>query len=206
MSKGFTGEYWIIDGEPVFADGEFSEEDHTIIAQHFIRNQILSELDIQPSDWPDLETFLDLIRTKLGDCSLTTLAFQLKSTPSVFLIPAALEISDARSAVMQYLGWKWVKRNWVATHNLSEGDRAHIVKGLNRIWDEEDLDETTGMLELRVQTTGRVFIMQYSELLQPDLFLGSGIQPTIYNPEPGFGWGVSLGKAQMHPAYKHDGD
>ena len=204
MSLGFTGEYWIINGEPIFADGEYSEVDHSIIAQHFIRNEILDELGIQCCDWPDLNSFVKLIKQKIGGCSCTLLMSNIKHNSE--LIPAALELSDPRAAVMQELGWKWVKRNWIATHQLSEQDRAHIVRGLNRIWEEEDIAESNGEIELRVQATGRVFLLKYSDLLQPDLFLGMGNTPAIYKPEAGYGWAASLDKAIRNPAYQHSSD
>jgi hypothetical protein len=208
------GEYWLVDGDPRFADGAVGDADHSILALQEIRSVILSEFgwDGDIEALCDTDVFLEELEETFGTKEKEEVARRLAeecTNPELAqqLLPAAFEQKDAREAAIRHLGWKWVKRNWVGTYKLAPADRQQIARGIDQIMDEEGIEPgPEDEIEVRILSTGKSLFLSMEDLSGS---VATGKHPVIgatYHPEPGFGTTLQMDREQLHDCYAKLGD
>jgi hypothetical protein len=208
------GEYWLVDGDPRFADGDVGESDHAILALQEIRYTVLSEFgwdgDVEALRDNDafLEELEELLCTNEEDEVARRLAEEC-SNPELAqrLLPAAFEQEDAREAAIRHLGWKWVKRDWVGTFNLAPADMQQIARGIDQILDEEGIEPAPeDEIEVRTLSTGKSLFLSMEDI---NGSIATGKHPVAgatYQPEPGYGTTMQMDRKQLHACYAEIGD
>lgn len=134
-----SGEWWILDGRALFADGDIGDTNHS----GQVIDYILSIHDLSP------ETF-DL--TKENEQTLKAKGFDVDE------INALLDKVDPREYGLVHLGWKRVHGNNVQTQNLTSSDLEDIANGL---WDayESDLENNENItFNIEVMSSGKFFV------------------------------------------------
>ena len=118
--QAVQGEWWIIDGQANFCDGDIGDWTHegyvvdSIVSNYAYTDQIEIPLD----DW-----FFSLSEKEIADFGITNEEAQV------------LAGGDARLYAIQFLGWKRMAGNNVETWNLTSTDLQNISSG---IWDAYD--------------------------------------------------------------------
>jgi hypothetical protein len=208
------GEYWLVDGDPRFADGDVGESDHAILALQEIRYTVLSEFgwDGDVEALRDNDAFLEELEELLGTNEKDEVARRLAeecSNPELAqrLLPAAFEQEDAREAAIRHLGWKWVKRDWVGTFNLAPADMQQIARGIDQILDEEGIEPgPEDEIEVRALSTGKSLFLSMEDI---NGSIATGKHPVAgatYQPEPGYGTTMQMDRKQLHACYAEIGD
>jgi hypothetical protein len=208
------GEYWIVDGRPWYADGEFGDYDHTAFAFQSIRAHILDVFgwDGEIDYLGDFSMFRQALEDTIGTSCMAEVLGKLQREcldprTSIELLPAAFCLSEPREGVMKYFGWKWMKKHWIATHTLTRDDMQQIGRGVEEILEEEgiepDIDEE---IEIRVASTNKSQFISIVELLRQETFCGTPTFPGFYSPEPGMGVALVMDRKSQHPCYKQVGD
>ena len=208
------GEYWLVDGDPRFADGDVGESDHAILALQEIRYTVLSEFgwDGDVEALRDNDAFLEELEELLGTNEKDEVARRLAeecSNPELAqrLLPAAFEQEDAREAAIRHLGWKWVKRDWVGTFNLAPADMQQIARGIDQILDEEGIEPgPEDEIEVRILSTGKSLFLSMEDI---NGSIATGKHPVAgatYQPEPGYGTTMQMDRKQLHACYAEIGD
>jgi hypothetical protein len=208
------GEYWIVDGEPLFADGSIGDMDHAAYALQHIRSLILSEFgwDDDSEMLCDFVVFLEALESAAGTRSMPEVLARLFSEcaglgTAFWLLPAAFLLEDAREAALRELGWKWVKKDWVGTFRLSQEDKDQIAEGINRILEEEGIEEgTSDELEIRILSTGKSLCLSVGELLGGGTPGGHAGTLAVYCPQPGYGVALDMDRERLHFCYAVIGD
>jgi len=154
--KAQTGEWWIIDGQAVFADSDVGDMGHEAYVINAVQAQYAySEFD--KGEWIDWDGFKKKIAEEVYEETRG-----MKPPPQYFqkypkeidklCLPKLKEMGmtdeeymiaeghgDARAYGMEHLGWKRVKGNNVQTQTLTVNDLKTIANGL---WDvNNDLSE-----------------------------------------------------------------
>lgn len=155
-APSIRGEYWIVDGSVMFADGDVGDMNHEGYAIDHARRRIIEEFggdsDDEFIDDSDIQTavvnFFAEEGTPIDPADWTGAAEQhLKTLPDavkeVAVFHCALGMGDAREVAKRYWGWKWVRHNNVATWTFDNNDRRSIISGLEEIGDQEVVDDGT---------------------------------------------------------------
>ena len=165
------GEWWLIDGEAVYADGDVGDMNHeAYVVDSIIRNYIYDEFDHgEWLDWDGFKLFLakEQFEEQFGDMDfekhkknfpkkveemyLAKLK-ELGMTNEEYLL--AEGFGDAREYGMKHLSWKRVKSNNVQTETLTHDDLQSIANGLWEAYDEECNNET---FNIEVNSTRTVY-------------------------------------------------
>ena len=168
-----TGEWWIVDGQSIYADGDIGEMNHEAYVIDSIQRKYAYD-EFCASDWVDwdafkkqlgIETYDEQYGMKPNDQyqkkyqkELLTLAIkklkEMGMTDEEYLI--AEGHGDARVYGMENLGWKRVKMNNIQTKTLTPDDLKDIANGLYDANNElSDNDETPFNIE--VVSTGALY-------------------------------------------------
>lgn len=151
------GEWWIADGDTVYADGNVVDQGHEAVAIQRLCHKFLGRMNIHEDHPWNLPNYVSEIRTWLReeypkdftekqiehdplDCAHEIMR---QNWEDGFESPDQLDDAwacacgcgnhDARVYVMKYEGWKRVKGNEVETWNLTAQDLKEIVDGLSEI-------------------------------------------------------------------------
>lgn len=176
------GEYWIVDGDVMFADGDVGDMNHEAYAIDHARRQIIDHfggdsdsefiddddlknavieglaadgIQADPDDWygAAVQSFSDDPQT----------AQVMKETLAV-----AIGQGDAREHAMRYWGWKWCRGNNISTWTFTSSDRQQIVRGLNDIvgqeMDADEVPDESVEVTIGVGATGKRYAMTLAEL------------------------------------------
>jgi len=149
-----NGEWWIINGSALYADGNVGMMNHeAYVIDHIKRKYAYDEFD--KGEYIDWDKFkLELAREKLAEEYGSDLAENLieKKDPMIKDIylkklkemgmtdeeyALAEGIGDAREYGMKELGWKRVKSNNIQTETLTHQDLKEIADGLWNAYDEQ---------------------------------------------------------------------
>jgi len=149
------GEWWISDGQSIFANGDVGETNHEMYAADILKRQILDELGIDSSYYeyvPDLNDIEDEIYKEIQD-ELTDQEKQLWQENIVEAIISYLQRrgdanikektsyafgnKDAREYALEHLHWQRVKGNVIQTQTLTRDDLKNIVNGLYDAYGDE---------------------------------------------------------------------
>lgn len=163
-----TGEWWIIDGKAIFADGDTGEMNHEMyVVDHVQRNYVYGEFDSDIVDWDGFKIFLakekyeedgkniEEFENLSGEIIEELYLFKLKEmgmTNDEYMI--AEGIGDARKYGIEKLGWKRVAGRNVQTHTLTIDDLKEISYGL---WDAYEDDAEGSEFNIEVSSTGAFY-------------------------------------------------
>lgn len=165
-SSNISGEYWIIDGSAIFADGDVGDMNHEAHVISHLSETFLNILGIYEYNPSPLKYMEDQIKDSLiqknaiikGDISEELfdndpadfiLNYCLKKhlkkfnndpkqlTTAFFLAYGSSTQTDARDYGMKYLGWIRVAGNNIQTWTLTQQDMDNISRGINSIIEEQ---------------------------------------------------------------------
>lgn len=174
------GEYWIIDGDVEFADGDIGDMNHEAYAVDHARHIILdhfggdsddeiiedSELD-QAAAEALIEAGIPFNPDDWYPAAKQLFSQQPNSESLIATLQCALGMGDAREIAMRYWGWKWCRRSNIATWTFTQSDRQQIVRGLNEIISQEtdeEADWDSLEITIGVGSTGKRYSMTVAEL------------------------------------------
>jgi hypothetical protein len=171
--KAQTGEWWIIEGSAVFADGDVGEMNHeAYVIESIKRKYVYDEFDKgEYIEWDEFkkelaleafeedfgkrptEQYYQKYKDKMEDLYLKKLK-EMGMTNEEYAL--AEGIGDAREYGLKNLGWKRVKQNNIQTNTLTVDDLKEIANGL---WDiNNDLDENSDIeFNIEVDSTGAFY-------------------------------------------------
>lgn len=175
------GEYWIINGDVAFADGDVGDMNHEGYAIDHARREILNHFNMDSDDeFIDDQTLSERVVEALQEQGVPCDTVNWFAAAYTFLkqsgaderlletLKCAAERGvDARDIAMKYWGWKWCRRSNIGTWTFTASDRKQIVDGLNEIigqemHDEENWDELE--ITIGVGSTGKRYAMTMAEL------------------------------------------
>ena len=147
-----NGEYWIVDGDINFADGDVGDIDHTGLAIQHATGLVLDALDIEPN-WESIlindyqEEIADKFREEglpeegnVGEFVVRMLT-ELSVEDTYGLYETAKGNGDPRQYALKHWGWKRYISKTVETQTLTNEDLDDIVGGLSSIMDGSGIDE-----------------------------------------------------------------
>jgi hypothetical protein len=152
------GEWWIQDGQSIFADGDVGDMNHEAIVQDSLRRQILGHFGIDVEDeyvgdFDDYaEQIFEVIGNKLNPTELedwreeqylSVIRSYFKRADSEMLkkMEYAYGSGDARKYALIHWGWQRMKQNTIQTQTLTPKDMKNISNG---VWEayESELENT----------------------------------------------------------------
>ena len=151
-----SGEWWIIDGQAIYADGDVGDMNHSGYVMEHVAHEIADMMgysfDDEFFEWGDIQTRIienmvnegELNQKILSD--LTTKQFEkiaLKNGVTQEQLDAINDRIDPRDYGMQHLGWKRVQGSNVQTFTMSSDDLRNIAQGLDDTLDEDIEGEDT---------------------------------------------------------------
>lgn len=131
-----SGEWWIIDGAPFFADAEIGDYNHSgVVIEHILN---FHDLDTETTD---IDNFDD---NELLEKGLTQEE-----------INVVRDRIDPREYGLKHLGWKRINGNNIQTQTLTQDDLRDIVNGLFDI--DEDIQNSNETFNIEVVGNGRFY-------------------------------------------------
>ena len=185
-----AGEWWIIDGDVMFADGDVGEVNHEgMVVDHIKRQYADDRFDRgEYVDWDAFEA--SLLAQKVIDAGLDLASLDDRSKYNLIL-EALTELGmtqdeisivreshsniDPRDWGLKHLGWKRVKGRSVDTWTLTAGDLASIARGLGEAY--ADVEEPELVFDINVVSTRTLYEdvpIAVIELNTPDELLPYG--------------------------------
>jgi len=176
------GEYWIIDGDVAFADGDVGDVNHEAYAVDHARRITLDYFN-QDSDGEiiDDNEMAQRISSSLQDEGIQFDPDQWFAAAYAFaknagadektlatLLCACDRGADAREVAMKYWGWKWCRKSNISTWTFTDADRKSIIRGINQIIEQEMNDDAEDWNDLEITigvgSNGRRMHMTLGEL------------------------------------------
>ena len=165
MAHEVRGEYWIVDGDVSFADGEYGEIDHTGLAIQHATNSVLDAMGIDSNGESILiSDYADDISDKFQEEGLPEerdvgqFVLRILNEQGIDdaygLYEAAKGNGDPREYALMHWGWKRFADGTVQTQTLTEGDLSEITDGLSSIMEESGIDcESMGDVEFGIDVS-----------------------------------------------------
>lgn len=177
-AQTLQGEWWIADGQVLYADGDIGDMNHEAYVidsikrkyayDEFTNNEWIDwdefkialakeqyeekyEQNQQNQHIMDFETLKKNFPEKIEDMYLAKLK-ELGMTNEEYRL--AEGFGDAREYGLKHLGWKRVKQNNVQTQTLTQDDLKDIANGLWEAYDEECQKET---FNIEVNSTRTIY-------------------------------------------------
>ena len=163
-----NGEWWIVGGSAMFADGDVGDFNHEGYVIQSVSQEIAETVDsmgladVRNPECVDIEKVLadvggalvaEMVRSGKGlpdedevEVGINYLISEGIATEEA--ISTARGIGDARLYGMKHLGWKRVKGNNVETWHLTASDLSDIASGLGEILTSEDGDDFSFNIEV----------------------------------------------------------
>ena len=153
------GEWWIIDGSAIYADGNIGDMNH----EGYVIDHIRSKYGCVDMEWREYkkslaiekfeeefgetptEEYIDDNQQQMDDLMLKKLN-EMGMTNEEYVI--AEENGDARKYGLEKLGWKRVARNNIETFTLTVEDLQEISNGLYDAYGDEIKDSTKFNIEV----------------------------------------------------------
>ena len=165
-----NGEWWIADGNLLFADGDIGDLNHEAYVIDAIKRKYAYD-EFDHGEYIDWDAFkLELAKEYFIEQYDETIAEKLlqdpKQTEDAYLkklkemgmtneeYSLAEGFGDARDYGMKNLGWKRVKQNNIQTETLTHDDLKDIANGLWEAYDEECNKET---FNIEVNSTRTIY-------------------------------------------------
>lgn len=148
IHSALRGEWWIVNGSSLFADGDVGDMDHDAYVVQYIQNQYLEDDSFNHGEWIDWDGYEKSImeehREEIEASPERTVGAWLLNNRG--MTPEELSIArgrgDPKGYAVEKLGWKKVNRNDIATWTIGASDMAEIASGLaNADGDSESFDE-----------------------------------------------------------------
>ena len=162
----FKGEWWIIDGQATFADGDVGDMDHDTYVIQYVQHKYLEDERFDHGEWIDWagnEKFIMEENREEIEASpeRTVGAWLLKNRGmSVEALQIARGRGDPKGYGVKILGWKKVNGNEIATWTLDASDMSEIARGLVDAHEDEEEnafdDEET--FSIYVESTGTRYL------------------------------------------------
>ena len=189
MLKSITGEYWIIDGSPNFADGDVSDTNHEGYALDHLRRQILDAVGIDIDDCYDWEAEIQNIPEALCETlgldpdalefpaaerdvhdELVRRAAELQLDPEDITQAFYYGIMDVRDYMGKKHGWIVVHGNRIGCWFLTRDTLKQIAEGVDELLGEEGSEDEDDDVELmiHVASTCKDYEVLLSELKAED--------------------------------------
>ena len=158
----FRGEYWIVDGDVDFADGDVGDRNHEGIAAEHAAHQLadLCSVDYDSdAGYEGLDRALIEYASELGgedaeelpdngmDAAYAILRSEGKNPDEYHdLVAIALQCSssDPRAYAMKHWGWIWCQKDWFGMAKLDDTTRDSLIKGIWSILEENGYYEDDG--------------------------------------------------------------
>lgn len=163
--RTLTGEYWIIDGQAIFADGDTGDMNHEGYVVQHLASEFLNYFDIYDDEPAPLGEYEEQIKQFFIDEGVIEqwekseeefdndpAEFMLKylwkehkqdfdnnqeKLQEAFFIAYNASQSDAREYGMKYLGWVRVQSNNIQTWTLTPKTMSNISRGIDEAIDQE---------------------------------------------------------------------
>lgn len=174
------GEYWIVNGDVMFADGDVGDMNHEAYAVDHAAREIAEifggDINSDMASSEELEEIvLEFFREEKGEEVsdwYSAAKDYLSGSPDREKLLATLEVSvgggDPREVAMRYWGWKWCRGSNIGTWTFTSADRQSIVSGLDQITEQEyaedDEDWESVGITIGVGSTGKRYYMTLAEL------------------------------------------
>jgi hypothetical protein len=137
------GEFWIIDSQAVFADGDIDDMNHeTVVLDHVRRQYADPRFDY--GDWVDWEGFecsLGTPKPHGGGHNTQELRALGMSLDEILIARGDIK-GDPREWAVRHLGWKRVRHTSIDTWALLFADMDDISRGLDDAYAELVTEET----------------------------------------------------------------
>lgn len=181
-TPSIRGEYWIINGDVAFADGDVGDVNHEGYAIDHARREILDHFNMDSDDefigdQELAERVVEALHEQGVQCDtvnwFAAAYAHLKQSGADERTLETLKCAgnrgaDAREIAMRYWGWKWCRKNNVSTWNFTTVDRHSIVGGVNEIISQEMHDDGENwdemVLSIGVSSNHSHFEMTLAEL------------------------------------------
>lgn len=152
------GEWWIADGQALYADGDVGDKDHAAyVIEDIMRKYAPEEYD--KGEYIDWDKFTkDLIIEKQSEGE--------KGKPNEILLRALRELGmsdeeiniinfggDPREYGIRVLGWKRAIGNSIETYTFNQDDLNSISSGLSEAYSDEEDNNATFNIEVRSTNT-----------------------------------------------------
>lgn len=155
------GEWWIVDGQPLYADGSIGDKNHESYVIDYVQS-LYADDEFNKGDYINWSLFeRKVLKEKLQELGIPEsddnekLLFEalIEKGMTSEEIEIARGYGDAREYGISHLGWKRVKQNYIETQNLSAKDLAHIANGLWTAYEGADEEELSFTIEVRSNNT-----------------------------------------------------
>jgi hypothetical protein len=185
------GEYWVVEGEVDFADGDIGDRNHEMIATDHIFNayadaisDLAQELEIDAKeinrygevDTEALTLVLGEIHEKLSETMIPAQVDQyimqnIQCDRDVYLI--LFGHGDAREYVINHLSWIAIRSNNVELYGYDNNRQKEIAEAVHEILYEESGDEVEdpSRVDLTIEDwkTGKTWYATLEDLEQPQV-------------------------------------
>lgn len=190
------GEYWIIDGDIDFADGDVGDFNHESIANQYVFSQWADsvkniaeeygiETDFEEHDGVDcyavsdaIEEILEILRETHGDNCDIVLMQELGIDEPAYLVISGHN-NGAYDYVMMYEGWIAIRGTNVDLYGYDEKKKNYLIEGIEQIVYEEGIDQRQAQeLEFQISDhkSNKYYYITYEEIINP--------QPTMKTHQP----------------------
>lgn len=171
-----SGEWWIIDGSAIFADGDAGDFSHETYSIKYAQDMLMDDPDGDWESWKMQKAIATAESIKAenefednyDEYKYWEMSQEAKNDPEVFLLDHMEEAGidqetffvangnhkDPRDWSMKTLGWKRVEGNNITTWTLTSDDLTSIKQGIWDIAQENDiLDDEEFNIEVRGNNT-----------------------------------------------------
>jgi len=172
ISQSLRGEWWIISGQAVFADGDIGDMNHEMYVIQSVQRQYVDD-EFDRMDYIDWEGFEQTFQNP--DQALKELGM---SDEEIEI--ARGQHPDAREYGIKNFGWQRVNGNSVETNTLTSKDMGNIASGLGDVLESEGIDGEYNF-EIEVRSTNTLYSeVPYSVIEQrrPELLKQYGLKYT----------------------------
>jgi hypothetical protein len=141
-----NGEWWLSNGQAMYADGDIGDTNHEgyvidlILGQHDLDYDTLDALKMKAESEEEPRDIYEILETDYG--------FNTEE------IEVVLGSTDARIYGLKHLGWQRVNGNSVQTQTLTSRDLANIANGL---WDAYDEQCENAKFDIEVEANKRFY-------------------------------------------------
>jgi hypothetical protein len=190
------GEYWIVDGDVDFADGDVGDYNHEMIATQHVFSQWSDaianvaeefgiETDFEGYDGIDCEAIsnvineiLEVLKESYGDNCDSVLMQQLGIDQDAYLVICGH--GDAKDYVMIHEGWIALRSTNVDLYGYDESKKKSLISGIEEILYQEGIEPEQEEEDLEFQIsdhkTNKYYYLTYEEIKNP--------QPTMRTQQP----------------------
>jgi hypothetical protein len=165
-ASSLRGEWWIVDGQAIYADGDVGDMNHEAYVIQSIQGMYADE-EFNRGEYIDWDGFekhlLEEGIAGLGDAEYDEDEIVYNALKELGMTDEEIKVArgqhgDAREYGLKNLGWKRIKGDNVQTQTLTSGDLSDIARGLWEISESSGMDnETEFTVDIEVYSNGTLF-------------------------------------------------